>query len=62
MIEKDEKYTWKTIKKYIDLLVDKKILEHLPTDNKKEHNYVMPEYLEILFTGKIDTKSSKLKK
>jgi hypothetical protein len=22
----------------------------------------MPEYLEILFTGKIDTKSSKLKK
>lgn len=62
MIEKDGKYTWKTIKKYIDMLVDKKILEYLPTDNKKEHNYMIPQYIEILFTGKVDTKSSKLKK
>ena len=62
MIEKDGKYTWKTIKKYIDLLVDNKLLAYLPTDNKKEHNYVITEYIEILFTGKINTESSKLKK
>jgi restriction endonuclease S subunit len=62
MIEKDGKYTWKTIKKYIDLLINNKILDHLATDNKKEHNYVLHEYLKILFAGKFDIKSSKLKK
>ena len=62
MIEKEGKYTWKTIKKYIDLLVDKEILVNLPSDNKKEFNYVIPEYIEILFTTKIDTNSSNVKK
>ncbi len=62
MIEKTEKYTWKTIKKYIDILVKNKILSLLHTDNKKELNYVLPEYLEILMTGIIDPKSTKLKK
>jgi|GEM_PF-5424438 len=62
MIEKIGKYTWKTIKKYIDILVKNKILSLLHTDNKKELNYVLPEYLEILMTGIIDPKSTKLKK
>ncbi len=62
MIEKEWVYSWKTIKKYIDLLVKHRILSHLPTENKKEHNYVIPDYLKILITGKIDINSSNLKK
>lgn len=62
MIEKEGKYTWKTIKKYIDLLVKNDILNYLPTDNKKEINYIVPQYVDILITGKIDKKSTKFKK
>jgi hypothetical protein len=62
MIEKDGQYTWKTIKKYIDILVNHNFLQQLKSDNKKEHNYAIQAYLEILFTGNIDLKSREIQK
>ena len=47
MIEKDKKYTRKTIKKHIDLLVNKWILKILKSDY--EIPYYIPEYIDILF-------------
>jgi Fic family protein len=61
-IEKEKRYSWKTIKKYIDLLVKHSILEHLDTENKKEQNYTIPQYIEILLTGKFNKKSHNIKK
>ncbi len=47
MIEKDGKYTRKTIKKYIDSLVDNGILKIYESDY--EVPYFVPEYIDILF-------------
>ncbi|AHB41671.1 filamentation induced by cAMP protein Fic [candidate division SR1 bacterium RAAC1_SR1_1] len=47
MIEKDEKYSRKTIKKYIDSLVDNGILKIYESDY--EVPYFVPEYIDVLF-------------
>ncbi|MBP7007294.1 hypothetical protein KBB05_00790 [Patescibacteria group bacterium] len=58
MIEKDKKYTRKTIKKYIDKLLDHSILETYLSEY--EIPYYIPEYIDILF-GHIKNKK-KIKK
>jgi hypothetical protein len=47
MIEKDGKYSRKTIKKYIDLLVQSSLLSTYEAEY--EIPYFVPEYIEILF-------------
>lgn len=58
MIEKDGKYTRKTIKKYIDILVFNTILQIYKSEY--EVPYYIPEYINILF-GHIKNKEKVIK-
>lgn len=58
MIEKDGKYTRKTIKKYIDMLVDNSILQIYKSEY--EVPYYIHEYINILF-GHIKNKEKVIK-
>jgi Fic family protein len=58
MIERDGKYTRKTIKKYIDMLVDNSILQIYKSDY--EIPYYIREYINILF-GHIKNKEKVIK-